>query len=100
MRVSTPGQRLCSAVEGCVLVAGVELEGVLYNTGGFATSMSAACRRSLCRVATAMSCVTPICGFQVHRLPDQARAGMATAVSELGESGLIIGRSYEKNASV
>jgi len=93
MRVSTPGQRLCSAVEGGELVAGVEEDGVLYNTGGFATSMSAACKRSLCRVETEMFCVTPICGFHVHKLPDQARAGMATAVSESGESGLTIGRS-------
>ena len=46
------------------------------------------------------SCVTPTCGLQFHKSPDQARAGSATAVSELGAFGLIRGRSSSKNASV
>jgi hypothetical protein len=98
MWTSPPGQRLCSAVVGELPVCPVEADQEV--TGASLTSISAACIWKFLPPPSGSSFVRPACGFQLQRLPDQASAGFASAVSKVGVSGLMIGRSREENASV
>src|SRR5580658_3096938 len=97
MRASRPGQRLCSAPEGGTAE---ELLRPEREIGGSPASIIAACSWSECDSENGTFCVSVSCGFHAQRFPDHASGGIATAVRDEGESGLMIGRSKEKAASV
>src|ERR1700739_2341499 len=92
---STPGQRLCSTP----LIGPPKDAYPEGESGASPTSINAACSCISRECAMERSSFAPSCGLQVHKLPDQASGGTATAVRDVGESGLKMGRSNEKYAS-